>query len=110
MLDFIVEPYGTKWVSSRGVQIVYSEGSSNSIGKENENCLLLSDSSISRSLPMLLCHEENVEGAHSVSTGKINKYDKLATNPFLQPHKIIVVWVEDSQENGSSIDIERDEN
>lgn len=56
--------------------IDFIEGSSESIGKENENCVLLDDSSISRSLPMLLCHEENVEGAHSVSSGKIDD-DKL---------------------------------
>ena len=29
---------------------------------------------------------------------KINRYDKAATNPFTQPHKIVVIWVEDSNE------------
>ncbi|MBO5530803.1 MAG: SufD family Fe-S cluster assembly protein [Bacilli bacterium] len=56
--------------------IDFYEGSSKSIGEEIENCILLSDESISRSLPMLLCHEEDVEGAHGVSTGKIDE-DKL---------------------------------
>ena len=44
--------------------------------QESENCLLLSDTAISRSLPMMLCHEEDVEGSHGVSTGKVSK-DKL---------------------------------
>ena len=52
--------------------IDFKRGSSNSIGRENENCLLLSEESISKSLPILLCEEENVEGAHSVSSGKID--------------------------------------
>lgn len=59
----------------RGI-VDFLEGSTKSIGKEYENCLLLSDEAISRSLPMLLCHEEDVEGAHGESTGKINE-DKL---------------------------------
>ena len=56
--------------------IDFKEGASNSIGEENENCVILSDNAISKSLPMLLCHEENVQGAHGVSSGKIEE-DKL---------------------------------
>lgn len=55
----------------RGI-IDFLEGSVDSIGKENENCVLLSDSCISRSLPMLLCHEESVIGAHGESSGKVD--------------------------------------
>lgn len=55
----------------RGI-IDFEAGYSESIGKENENCVLLSDQCLSRSVPMLLCGEENVEGAHSVSSGKID--------------------------------------
>ena len=51
----------------------FKEGSSNSVGHENENCILLSDTAKSKSLPMMLCHEENVDGAHGVSTGKIDE-------------------------------------
>ena len=47
-------------------------GCKKSIGSEIENCILLSDTTISRSLPMLLCTEEDVEGSHGVSTGKID--------------------------------------
>ena len=52
--------------------IDFIKGSTKSIGKENENCILLSDTCKSRSLPMLLCEEENVEGEHGVSSGKID--------------------------------------
>ena len=51
----------------------FKEGSSKSIGDELENCVLLSDTCISRSLPMMLCHEEDVVGAHGVSSGKVDK-------------------------------------
>ena len=37
-----------------------------------EKVTLLSDNVITKSLPVLLCHEEDVEGAHGVSTGKID--------------------------------------
>ena len=56
--------------------IDFIEGSANAIGEENENCVILSDNAKSKSLPMLLCHEENVQGAHGVSSGKIDE-DKL---------------------------------
>lgn len=54
----------------------FKEGSSDSVGHENENCVLLSDDAKSKSLPMMLCHEESVDGAHGVSTGKIDE-DRL---------------------------------
>ncbi len=59
----------------RGI-IDFQEGCTKSEGIENENCILLSDTSISRSVPILLCHEDDVIGAHGESTGKIND-DKL---------------------------------
>ena len=59
----------------RGI-VDFQEGSTKSTGIENENCILLSDTCISRSVPILLCHEDDVVGAHGESTGKINE-DKL---------------------------------
>lgn len=56
--------------------IDFLEGCKNSIGNESENCVILSDSAISRSLPQMLCHEEDVIGTHGVSSGKIDE-DKL---------------------------------
>lgn len=56
--------------------IDFIEGCKNSIGDENENCVLLSDNVISRSLPQMLCHEEDVVGAHGVSSGRVDE-DKV---------------------------------
>ena len=53
--------------------IDFISGCKGSIGDESENCILLSDTAKSKSLPMLLCGEEDVEGSHGVATGKIDK-------------------------------------
>lgn len=53
--------------------IDFKEGCKRAIGKENENCILLSKNAKSKSLPMLLCHEEDVEGEHGVASGKIDE-------------------------------------
>lgn len=53
--------------------IDFKEGSTKSVGKENENCLILSEKARSRSLPVLLCHEEDVNGEHGISSGKPDK-------------------------------------
>ena len=42
-------------------------------GNENEACMLLSDKAKSLALPMLLCSEEDVEGNHSSSSGKVGE-------------------------------------
>ena len=64
--------------------IDFISGASESIGKEKENCVLLSDQAISKSVPLLLCGEENVEGAHAVATGKpdLEKIFYLMTKGF----------------------------
>ena len=56
----------------RGI-IDFIKGSRGSVGDEKENCILLSDNVVSRSLPELLCGEEDVIGAHGVSTGKVSQ-------------------------------------
>ena len=56
--------------------IDFIKGCSNSVGEESENCVLLSNNCRSRSLPQLLCGEENVVGSHGVSSGKVD-LDKL---------------------------------
>jgi len=53
--------------------IDFKEGSSKSKGFENENCMILDENAKSKSLPMLLCHEEDVVGEHGVSSGKIDE-------------------------------------
>ena len=51
--------------------INFEKGAVKSVGKENETCLLLSNTAKSKALPMLLCGEEDVDGSHSSSVGKI---------------------------------------
>lgn len=51
--------------------IDFKKGCKKAKGNENESCMLLSDTAKSLSLPMLLCSEEDVEGNHSSSAGKI---------------------------------------
>ncbi len=55
--------------------IDFKKGCKKSIGNENESCLMLSDKAKSIALPMLLCSEEEVEGNHSSSSGKIDEGD-----------------------------------
>ena len=53
--------------------IDFIEGCSKSIGKEKEESICLSDKAVSSSMPVLLCHEEDVEGAHGVANGKVDE-------------------------------------
>lgn len=53
--------------------IDFKKGSKKATGNENEACMLLSDTAKSIALPMLLCSEEEVEGNHSSSAGKIGE-------------------------------------
>lgn len=52
--------------------IDFKSGCAKSNGREFENVLLLDDTVVSKSLPMLLCTEEDVSGSHSVSSGKVD--------------------------------------
>lgn len=53
--------------------IDFKKGCKKAKGNENEACMLLSDTARSIALPMLLCSEEDVEGNHSSSAGKIGE-------------------------------------
>lgn len=53
--------------------IDFKKGCKKAIGNEAENCMLLSNKAKSIALPMLLCSEEEVEGNHSTSAGKIGE-------------------------------------
>ena len=52
--------------------IDFKKGYKKATGNENESCLLLTDTARSIALPMLLCSEEDVEGNHASSSGKID--------------------------------------
>ncbi len=53
--------------------IDFKKGCKKATGNESENCMLLSNTSKSIALPMLLCSEEDVEGNHSSSAGKLEE-------------------------------------
>ena len=53
--------------------IDFKKGCKKATGNENEACMLLSNTAKSIALPMLLCSEEDVEGNHSSSAGKIGE-------------------------------------
>ena len=53
--------------------IDFKKGCKKATGNENEACMLLSDTAKSIALPMLLCSEEEVEGNHSSSAGKVGE-------------------------------------
>lgn len=53
--------------------IDFKKGSKKAKGNENESCLLLSNKAKSLSLPMLLSSEEDVEGNHACSAGKVDE-------------------------------------
>ena len=53
--------------------IDFKKGCKKATGNEKEDCMLLSNTAKSMALPMLLCSEEDVEGNHSSSAGKIDE-------------------------------------
>ncbi len=55
------------------MQIIFEKGSSNSEGSEKEKITLFSESARNVSSPSILCHEENVHGAHGMSTGHVDE-------------------------------------
>ena len=85
-LNYIVEAYGEKSNIDINVcgalqdksqknfkgTIDFKKGCKKSKGNENEYCMLLSKHAKSKALPMILCNEEEVQGNHSNSAGKID--------------------------------------
>ena len=86
-LNYIGELYGKKSNINIEVQgalkdnakkhfkgtIDFKKGCKKATGNESENCMLLSNTAKSLALPMLLCSEEDVEGNHSTSSGKVGE-------------------------------------
>lgn len=58
--------------SFRGT-IDFKVGSSGSVGSEEEFALLLSEDVRSIAVPLLLCHEDDVQGNHAASAGRIDE-------------------------------------
>lgn len=86
-INYISELFGEKTETNIEVQgalkdnakknfkgtIDFKRGSKKAKGDENEFCMLLSDGAKSKALPMLLCTEEDIDGNHSTSCGKIDE-------------------------------------
>jgi Fe-S cluster assembly scaffold protein SufB len=51
----------------------FKSGSSGSVGDEQEDALLLSEDVINRSMPVILCQEEDVEGRHGATIGQLGE-------------------------------------
>ena len=85
-LNFLIEVFGKNCVSNIMANgalkdfaqknfvgtIDFKQGSQKSVGEEDEICTLLSKTAKSKSTPILLCKEEDVDGKHS---SLINKVD-----------------------------------
>ncbi len=53
--------------------INFLKGSKKSVGEENEYAIILSDKTKSKSSPILLCTEDDIDGKHSSSCGKFDE-------------------------------------
>ena len=53
--------------------IDFKNGASESTGAETENVLLLGDDVINKTIPIILCAEEDVEGSHGATIGELDK-------------------------------------
>ena len=52
--------------------IDFRRGSAGSSGHEKENVLLLSDDVVNKTLPVILCEEEDMEGSHGATIGRLD--------------------------------------
>ena len=51
----------------------FKQGCKGSIGTEAENVLLLDEDIYNKSIPLILCGEDDIEGNHSASIGEMDK-------------------------------------
>ena len=52
--------------------IDFKNGSDGSVGSENETVLMLGDNVVNKTIPLILCAEENVEGTHGATIGELD--------------------------------------
>ncbi len=53
--------------------IDFKKGSSGSVGAENETVLMLGDDVVNKTVPVILCSEEEVSGTHGASIGELDE-------------------------------------
>lgn len=102
----LLDDYSTKTMK---MSIDFVSGSSKSIGEEQEKCILLSDTAISKSVPLLLCTEEDVQGVHAVATGKLeeDKIFYIMSRGFSYKEAIKIIINGDLNNVINNIDIEK---
>ena len=72
----LMEVSGTLQENSRKVfrgSIDFKRGSKGSTGTENENVMLLGEHIVNQTIPLILCQEEDVEGNHGASIGRLDE-------------------------------------
>lgn len=52
--------------------IDFKKGASDSVGNEKETVLMLGDNVVNKTVPLILCAEENVEGNHGATIGEMD--------------------------------------
>ena len=52
--------------------IDFKTGSSDSVGSEQETVLMLGEDAVNKTVPLILCAEENVEGTHGATIGELD--------------------------------------
>lgn len=52
--------------------IDFKTGSSDSKGSENETVIMLGDDVVNKTVPLILCSDENVEGSHGATIGELD--------------------------------------
>lgn len=86
-MNFVANHYGKKTdcnMTAEGVlqegafkvyrgTIDFKNGSAGATGDEKETVLLLSDDVVNQSIPLILCSEEDVQGNHGASIGKLDE-------------------------------------
>lgn len=53
--------------------IDFRKGSSGSVGTETETVLMLGDNAVNKTVPLILCAEENVDGSHGATIGELDR-------------------------------------
>lgn len=85
-INIVVNHYGKATKSEIGVSgaltdsakktfrgsIDFKKGSSDSVGSENETVLMLGENVVNKTVPLILCAEENVDGSHGATIGELD--------------------------------------
>ena len=53
--------------------IDFKTGSAGSVGSEQETVLMLGENAVNKTVPLILCAEENVEGTHGATIGELDE-------------------------------------